>query len=174
MLLQRFFVFSLSVCVYFAPVLVQADAQPRNASNPILEFKDADTKTRYYDLLEELRCLVCQNQSLADSGAGLAQDLRQQVYDLVQKGASNDEVTDFMVTRYGDFVLYNPPLKSSTLLLWIGPFVVALIGVGSLVVFLARRNKQVTTSATDASRKQKAASLLQSSEPKNSTDGNKQ
>jgi cytochrome c-type biogenesis protein CcmH len=97
---------------------------------------------RYHTLVAELRCLVCQNQNLADSNAELAQDLRRQTYEMVKGGASNEEVVDYMVQRYGDFVMYRPPLRPSTLLLWAGPFVIFAIGVIVLVLFIRRRNRE--------------------------------
>ncbi len=105
-------------------------------------FDDPGKEKRYKVLIGELRCLVCQNQNLADSNAELAQDMRHQTYDMVKKGASSEEVVTFMVQRYGDFVLYRPPLRPSTLLLWAGPFVIFAIGLIALMMFIRRRNKQ--------------------------------
>ncbi|MEX2352637.1 MAG: cytochrome c-type biogenesis protein, partial [Gammaproteobacteria bacterium] len=84
------------------------------------EFDDPQQQQRYQSMLAEIRCLVCQNQSLADSNADLAQDLRNEVHRMVAAGDSNQEIIDYLVTRYGDFVLYRPPLKTTTLLLWFG------------------------------------------------------
>ncbi len=92
-------------------------------------------------LSAELRCLVCQNQSLADSHADLAIDLRNQVRELLAAGKSEAEVKAFMTARYGDFVLYRPPVKSTTVLLWVGPFVLLLVAVAALFVHLARRRR---------------------------------
>jgi cytochrome c-type biogenesis protein CcmH len=103
------------------------------------EFKTPEQEQQYNRMIDELRCLVCQNQNLADSNAELAQDLRQEVYDMIQQGASDQEIIDFMVARYGDFVLYRPPLKSTTLLLWIGPFVILGIGVLALLLYIRKR-----------------------------------
>ncbi|MCP4698198.1 MAG: cytochrome c-type biogenesis protein CcmH [Gammaproteobacteria bacterium] len=105
------------------------------------EFSDPDQEQRYKNLLEELRCVVCQNQSLADSNADLAQDLRDEVRAMVNKGESDTQITDFLVTRYGEFVLYRPPLKSSTYLLWIGPPVLLVIAL-AVMLFMIRRHKQ--------------------------------
>ncbi len=90
-------------------------------------------------LEEQLRCLVCQNQTIADSNAGLAVDLRRQVREQLTQGKSETEVIDFMVQRYGDFVLYRPPVKKTTWLLWFGPFAVLAAGVGLLILKLRRR-----------------------------------
>ena len=94
-----------------------------------MEFNDPTTELRFKKLTEELRCLVCQNQSLADSHAGLAQDLRNEVYRMVIAGDSDKEILAYMVNRYGDFVLYRPPVKNTTYFLWIGPFLMLLIAI---------------------------------------------
>ena len=94
------------------------------------------------DLLAELRCLVCQNQTIADSNADLAKDLRREVRDMLVKGKSDEEIKDFMLERYGDFVLYNPPVKTTTVPLWIGPFVLLAIGLVVVVVMVRRRGHQ--------------------------------
>jgi len=100
----------------------------------------ADDAQRIRQLEEKLRCLVCQNQTLADSGAELAGDLRKQVREQVAAGKSDDEVIEFLVQRYGDFVRYDPPFKASTALLWIGPFVL-LLGAGAALVMVLRRRR---------------------------------
>lgn len=92
-------------------------------------FDDPEKEEDFKELITELRCLVCQNQSIGDSNAELAQDLRDEVYRMLQAGQSRAEIVDFMVARYGDFVLYSPPVRSSTLFLWVGPFIfLAVIG----------------------------------------------
>jgi len=103
------------------------------------QFNSPEDEARFKNLTEELRCLVCQNQNIADSNAELAQDLRDQVYTMIQQGKSNEEIVGYMVQRYGDFVLYRPPLESSTLLLWIGPFIILIGGIGFLITFIRRR-----------------------------------
>lgn len=100
---------------------------------------------RYKELITEIRCLVCQNQSLADSDAELAHDLRQEVYDLMQKGQDNPQIVDFLVYRYGDFVLYKPPVKPSTYWLWYGPFVLLVLGIIMLIKTVRQRGKQTDT-----------------------------
>jgi len=104
-------------------------------------FEDSQKEGVYKELIEELRCLVCQNQNLAGSNAELALDLRQQTYDMVQSGSSKSDVVDYMVQRYGDFVLYRPPFKISTLLLWVGPFVILLFAVLGLLRYIRGRAK---------------------------------
>ena len=101
--------------------------------------QDPALDKRVAGLAHELRCLVCQNQTLADSNAALAVDLRNQIREQLKGGASEREVIDFMVARYGDFVLYRPPFKASTLALWLGPFVLLALGALLLVRRLVRR-----------------------------------
>lgn len=103
------------------------------------EFKTPEQEQQYKQLVDELRCLVCQNQNLADSNAELAQDLRQEVYEMIQQGRSNEEIIDFMVARYGDFVLYRPPLKATTVILWVGPFLILGLGIIMLLIQIRKR-----------------------------------
>ena len=101
--------------------------------------QDAETEKRVTALANELRCLVCQNQTLADSNAPLAVDLRNQIREQLKAGASERDVIDFMVARYGDFVLYRPPFKATTIALWAGPFAFLILGMWVLVRRLRRR-----------------------------------
>jgi cytochrome c-type biogenesis protein CcmH len=107
------------------------------ASEPLV-FESPEQEARYTTLTQELRCLVCQNQSLADSDAPLAQDLRQEIHKMLQGGRSNEEIKTFLVERYGDFVLYRPPVKGSTLVLWLLPLIL-LAGGGIIVTMIVRR-----------------------------------
>lgn len=102
---------------------------------------------RVVQVSEQLRCLVCQNQSIAESNAELAVDLRNQVIEQVKAGKTNKEIIDYMVERYGDFVLYRPPFKSTTYILWIGPIALFLIGLGAFYVNLRRRKRVVASEA---------------------------
>ncbi len=104
------------------------------------KFEDPARSEAFRALIEEIRCLVCQNESLAGSQAELAQDLREEVYRMFQEGKSRDEIVDFLVARYGDFVLYDPPLKPSTYVLWFGPFL--LIGVGAFLLIRTLMSKR--------------------------------
>lgn len=124
----------------------------------VKEFDNPQQEQRYKKLVDELRCLVCQNQNLADSNASLAIDLRNQVYKMINEGQSDKEIMDFMVTRYGDFVLYRPPFKTSTFLLWVGPFIIFIIGFFVLVRFI-RQRKNVVSTLTDND-KEKLKQLL--------------
>lgn len=116
-----------------------------HAAVEIKKFESPQQEQRYKKLIDELRCLVCQNQNLADSNAALAVDLRKQVFKMINEGQSDEEIMDFMVTRYGDFVLYRPPFKTSTLLLWIGPFIILALGLFILIRFIRQRKNVVTT-----------------------------
>jgi len=109
-------------------------------TEPVREFESSEQRQRYWDLLEELRCLVCQNESLAGSQADLAGDLRDEVYtQMVDGGRSDQEIVDSLVRRYGNFVLYRPPWEPSTYLLWLGPFLLLGIGAAVAVVVVRRR-----------------------------------
>lgn len=123
------------------------------AADPVLE-------KRMIGLAEKLRCLVCQNESLASSHAELAEDLRREVREQMAQGKSDKEIIDYLVARYGDFVLYEPPMKSYTLLLWFGPFVLLLVGAGVLVFQLRKRRKTVQESELTPEAQQRAAALL--------------
>jgi cytochrome c-type biogenesis protein CcmH len=125
----------------------------------LLTFDSPQQEQRYKKLIAELRCLVCQNQNLADSNAELASDLREITYNMIQQGSSNDEIINFMVARYGDFVLYRPPFKKSTLLLWAGPFIILLIGALT-AVFVIRRRKRQTAPLVDKPQLEQAKALL--------------
>ena len=105
-------------------------------------FDDPKQQARFQELILELRCLVCQNQSLSDSDADLAQDLRKQVYEMISEGRSDAEIVDYMVARYGDFVLYRPPVKETTFLLWVGPFLLLAIGAFVLIRMIRKRSAQ--------------------------------
>lgn len=106
------------------------------------QFDSPAQQEEFRELIAKLRCLVCQNESLAASQADLAQDLRMEVYKMMRAGKSQDEILGFLVDRYGDFVLYEPPLKPSTYVLWFGPFV--LIGIGAAVLARALLRKKAT------------------------------
>jgi len=123
------------------------------------DFNDPKKEARFQQLSEELRCLVCQNQTLADSNAGLALDLRKELYRLVQEEASDEEIKNFMVSRYGDFVLYKPPVKATTYLLWFGPFILAIIGLFILLRMIRNVGKQ-TTQTMSAEDQQRVQQLL--------------
>jgi cytochrome c-type biogenesis protein CcmH len=112
------------------------------------------------DLAGVLRCLVCQNQTIADSNADLAVDLRNQIREQMEAGKTNDQIIDFMVARYGDFVLYRPPFKTTTALLWAGPFVLLILAVVILLRYLVRRRRRVAEATLSEQERARAAALL--------------
>ena len=114
-------------------------------AKPLAE--DPVAEARLKRLAVELRCLVCQNQTLADSNAPLAEDLRREVREMIAKDMSDEDIIDFLVARYGDFVLYRPPLKATTTLLWVGPFLLLVACATALVLALRRRQKQLGDAA---------------------------
>lgn len=124
----------------------------------VRQFDDADKQARYERLIEELRCLVCQNQSLADSDADLAKDLRDEVFGIIQSGKSEAEAIRFLTDRYGDFVLYRPPIKPITLMLWAGPLLV-LLGGGLLLWNQTRRRAKLPDSGLSSAERQRLESL---------------
>lgn len=144
-----------------APLIVSASW----AADIPMQFNDPAQAARYEALLAELRCLVCQNQSLADSNADLAQDLRHEVYRMVRSGEDDEKIIGFLVARYGDFVLYRPRVKPVTYLLWFGPAILLLIGAFVVVRFIRRRGAQVNTSFTEQEQ-QRITALLDPSETK--------
>jgi cytochrome c-type biogenesis protein CcmH len=110
------------------------------------KFDSPDTEKVFHKLSEELRCLVCQNQNIAESNADLAKDLRLEMYNMLMDGKTEDEIVDFMVQRYGDYVLYRPPFKPMTWLLWFGPLIVFLIGLIFVIRFM---RSQMSESSQD-------------------------
>ncbi|MCZ6882004.1 MAG: cytochrome c-type biogenesis protein CcmH [Gammaproteobacteria bacterium] len=127
------------------------------------EFDSPEMEANFIKLTKELRCLVCQNQSLADSNAGLAKDLRRQTYEMLTQGKTPDQVVQYMVDRYGDFILYRPRLKTSTLLLWLGPFVLLLLVLGLVIRHMRGRQK---LAPPDAEAMHKAHQLLSDTQEK--------
>lgn len=119
-------------------LLLLALAFPAFAITP-QPFNDRAEEVRFQELVQELRCLVCQNQNLADSDAGLAQDLRNEVFEMMRAGKSDAQIRDFLVARYGEFVLYRPPIQPTTWLLWFGPAAVVLIGLIVIARIVRRR-----------------------------------
>lgn len=114
-----------------------------NASVEVQSFNSPEQEQIYKKLINELRCLVCQNQNLADSNAELAQDLRKKVVEMIHAGKSEQQIVEYMVIRYGDFVLYRPPVNERTWLLWFGPFVILLLGLFVLVAFVKRQQNKM-------------------------------
>jgi cytochrome c-type biogenesis protein CcmH len=154
----------------FASAVIAKEAAPLAA--------DPELEKRVNKITAELRCLVCQNQTIADSHAGLAIDLKNQVRDMVRSGQTQDQIVDYMVQRYGDFVLYRPPVKKTTYLLWAGPFLLLAIGLTVLVVTLRKRRVVVQDDAPlSVEENERLRSMLQSDEQgpeeKNKNEGGK-
>jgi cytochrome c-type biogenesis protein CcmH len=141
-------------------VLLAASGIAAAAVEP-LEFRDAAEEARYKALIGELRCLVCQNQSLADSNADLAGDLRHEVFNKMRSGASDKEIIDFLVARYSDFVLYRPPVKSTTFVLWFLPFGL-IAGGGALLIYVIRRRRPAAEAPLSDAERARAQTLLDS------------
>jgi len=143
----------LFILVVAMPALVAAQEARPLAENPQAE-------ARLKALAVELRCLVCQNQTLADSNAPLAEDLRREVRDMIARNMSDQEIIDFLVARYGDFVLYRPPWKPTTTLLWIGPFLLLMVGATALVLALRRRQKTLPETTVSEADHRRVADML--------------
>ena len=139
-------------------------AAQANEAQPLAE--DPVVEKRMVAISAELRCLVCQNESLAGSRADLALDLKREIRSLIKAGKSDAEIMDFMVSRYGDFVRYRPPLKGTTLLLWFGPALLFAGGLGGLFLFLRRRSRVIGDVPLSEAERQQAERLLHSDESK--------
>jgi cytochrome c-type biogenesis protein CcmH len=146
-----------SLVVLTAPFAAGAREAPPVGQDPVIEH-------RMMALAEELRCLVCQNQTLADSHADLAVDLRQEIRELMQKGQSDEEVKRYLVARYGDFVLYRPPLRATTWLLWFGPAVLLVGGLATLYLVLLRRRRLLAAEPLNEDQEKRALALLSEDE----------
>lgn len=128
------------------------------ANDPVIE-------ARMEKLAKELRCLVCQNETLADSQADLAADLRREIREKMREGMSDAQIKSYLTARYGDFVLYRPPVKSTTWLLWFGPFLLLVGGLLGLIYFLKRRRKSLPDEALSADEEARVKSLLNTDKP---------
>lgn len=138
-------------------------ALPTWAGEAVPVGEDPAIEARMNTLAEDLRCLVCQNESLAGSHAELAEDLRREIREQMKKGKDDKEVIQYLTDRYGDFVLYRPPFRSYTLLLWLGPML--FLGIGGAIWYVTlRRRRSIQSTVSEASLKQ-AASLLDEREP---------
>ncbi|MBU3615973.1 cytochrome c-type biogenesis protein [Polynucleobacter sp. JS-Polo-80-F4] len=151
-------IFLIAVCVLSLGSAIANEAAPL-ADDPL-------TEQRLISISEEMRCLVCQNESLAGSRSDLANDLRREIRTLIKEGKSDDQIRTFMVERYGDFVLYRPPVKPVTWLLWIGPFVILVIGIAGLLMYLRRRNGFVPIVALTDADNQKIDAMLNAADKK--------
>jgi cytochrome c-type biogenesis protein CcmH len=127
-------------CALLAILLAFAGVAASQAIDP-LPFKDHTEELRFQNLTRQLRCLVCQNEDLADSNAGLARDLRHEVFQLMQQGQSDAQIKQYLVDRYSDFVLYDPPVQANTWLLWFGPLLILLAGASVVAVTIRKRGR---------------------------------
>lgn len=145
--------FLIILLLSLAPVAGYAGEAKDLAKDPVVE-------KRMIGLAENLRCLVCQNESLASSHSELAEDLRREVREQIKKGMSDKEISEYLVARYGDFVLYNPPIKASTYVLWFAPLVLFLTGGGALYFQLRKRRQSVPEAELTPEAQQRAAAML--------------
>ncbi|WHI49843.1 cytochrome c-type biogenesis protein CcmH [Microbulbifer sp. MLAF003] len=161
----------LAMAALSLSVMVQAVVETEKLSSPELE-------ARYRVLIEEMRCPKCQNQNLADSDASISTDLRREIRRLLEEGFTDREIIDYMVARYGDFVLYRPPVQKNTLALWLAPGVFALIGLLALIIIVTRSRSGTGASQDDNSgalsedERRKLKKLL-GEDPSDLTDGGK-
>jgi cytochrome c-type biogenesis protein CcmH len=139
-------------------LMLFAAAVSAQVARPLAE--DEAIERRLNAIAEELRCLVCQNESLAGSRADLALDLRRQIREQIKAGRSDDEILAYMTDRYGDFIRYRPPLKGTTLALWVGPFVLLAAAAGGLAWYVRRRRTRVATPGLSPHEEARVARLL--------------
>lgn len=159
--MKRLIAIAAALCLFSGLAGATALNEAATAADPVAE-------KRLQALSEELRCLVCQNQTIADSNAELAQDLRREIRGMIAAGQSDQQIVDFMVARYGDFVLYRPPVKGITLLLWGGPIALLILGLIGLVFYLKKRARKVAENDTPltAEEASQAEALLKEFESK--------
>ncbi len=143
------------------PLLLLALVNPLLAKEATPMRSEPEVEARLVAIADELRCVVCQNESLASSHAELAEALRNEVRKLIREGKSDDEVKAFLVARYGDFVLYQPPLRPSTFLLWFGPALLFVLGLLALLITLRRRNALITDEPLNSNDNARADAMLQ-------------
>jgi cytochrome c-type biogenesis protein CcmH len=145
-------VLPLIVLCCFSPALTAKEAKSA-ADDPVIE-------KRLMKLSQELRCLVCQNETLADSRADLAEDLRREIREQMKAGKSDQEIVAFLTQRYGDFVLYRPPVKPTTYLLWFGPFLLLIVGLAVLFRYVKQRRNSISEGPLTAAEHRRAEQLL--------------
>jgi len=152
--------------IWLALALAFQLALPAHAEEAAPLAEDPVVEQRLIVIAEELRCLVCQNESLAGSRADLALDLRREVRNLIKSGKTDAEIKEFLVSRYGDFILYRPPVKPTTWLLWFGPLVLLLGAVWLLISTIRRNQQQKELPVLDAQQRAKAQAILQENDSK--------
>ncbi len=166
MLNRILFIVVLTVTAFM--VTSEANASPVET----FEFRDEVTKVRFQALSKELRCPKCQNQNLADSNSPIATDLRRELYDLLQQGKADSEIVNFMVSRYGEFVLYRPRVSSITYVLWFGPALLILIGVIVVIAILRKKPAAKENLALSSQQQDKLQQLLQANKVDTSENSN--
>jgi cytochrome c-type biogenesis protein CcmH len=151
--MRKLLLLAWSLALLAAPFFADAREAPAVGQDPVIE-------RRMMNLAQELRCLVCQNETLADSRADLAADLRQEIRELMQKGESDEQIKRYLADRYGDFVFYRPPMKPVTWLLWVGPGLLLVGGLAALYLVVLRRNRLAAAEPLDADQEKRALALL--------------
>jgi cytochrome c-type biogenesis protein CcmH len=147
----------MKLVVLLFSLLLSISAQ---AAIDAYKFDDPKKEKIYHELTDELRCLVCQNQNIAGSNAELAVDMRRKTYEMVSAGQSKQQVADYMADRYGDFVLYKPPFKASTAVLWIGPFIILAVSIWLMLLVIRNRREEHETASVSGEQLAEAARLL--------------
>ncbi len=156
-IMQPHFLFRAAAALCMVLAAASISVQNVRAEDVPLQFPNAAEQARYNALISTLRCLVCQNQTLADSEAGLAQDLRKIIHDRIVAGQSDEQIKKFLIARYGDFVLYRPPLQENTWLLWFGPFLLLL---AAAFVWWRVARRKITPPPLDAEQQRQVERLL--------------
>ena len=151
----------MRIFVILSLLLLSLFANAKEAA-PLAE--DEAVEKRMVAISEEMRCLVCQNESLSGSRSDLAQDLRREIRSLIKQGKSDQDIMEFMVSRYGDFVRYRPPVKGSTYLLWFGPFLLLAGAIVALLAYLRRRSGRVAETTLTAEERRQAEQLMKLNE----------
>ena len=153
-------------------LLVMAFVMTPAQAGPVVtyDFATEEQEALFNKLSNELRCLVCQNQSIADSNADLATDLREEMYAMLQQGKSEKEIVDFMVARYGDFVLYRPPMKPMTYVLWFGPAIALVVGF-FVVINIVRKQKKAAAAEMSGEEMERLKALQSEVQAMNKTEG---
>lgn len=147
----------MKLVVLLFSLLLSISAQ---AAIDAYKFDDPKKEKIYHELTDELRCLVCQNQNIAGSNAELAVDMRRKTYEMVSAGQSKQQVADYMADRYGDFVLYKPPFKASTAVLWVGPFIILAVSIWLMLRVIRNRREEHETASVSSEQLAEAARLL--------------
>ncbi|WP_420919466.1 cytochrome c-type biogenesis protein [Vibrio pectenicida] len=132
-----------------------------NATIQIYEFEDLEQEQQFKELSNTLRCPKCQNNTIADSNSALAVDIRQKVYDMTKQGESKQDIVDYMVARYGNFVTYNPPFTLATAILWLGPIFVVMVGFGFIIVRTRSSQSRISSVTWDQAKEDRLEALLE-------------